>query len=238
MMSNGIPILRSGNARQSQRISILWTGHSVHGRIELEDGGVTEIVEEMPHVLPECDIESWAETLILVDESDREVGHASRARCHEGSGLLHRAFSLFIFNDRGELLVQQRSAAKRLWPLYWSNSCCSHPRRAEQTDGAAHRRLFEELGLKCPLHFLFKFKYQAQFDGTGAEHELCSVYIGRSAAPVHADLGEVAAWRWVAPDTLDEQMRLASARFTPWFTLEWQRIRREHQSAVGALQGR
>src|SRR5579872_2001083 len=88
-----------------------------------------------------------SEALILVDEADREVGHLSKAKCHDGQGVLHRAFSLLIFNDAGELLLQQRSAAKRLWPLYWSNSCCSHPRRAESMDSAIHRRLYEELGL-------------------------------------------------------------------------------------------
>src|SRR6516225_4607621 len=72
-----------------------------------------------------------SEQLILVDEADREIGYMDRARCHAGRGTLHRAFSLLIFNGNGELLLQQRSRTKRLWPLYWSNSCCSHPRRAE-----------------------------------------------------------------------------------------------------------
>ena len=108
------------------------------------------------------------EPLILVDDADHEIGHLDRANCHAGSGVLHRAFSLFIFNGNGELLLQQRAPGKRLWPLYWSNSCCSHPRRAESMDTAIHRRLHEELGLACPLHFLFKFQYQAQFDPLAA----------------------------------------------------------------------
>jgi isopentenyl-diphosphate delta-isomerase type 1 len=120
-----------------------------------------------------------SESLILVDEADREVGHLSKAECHHGRGVLHRAFSLLIFNGDGELLLQQRAASKRLWPLYWSNSCCSHPRRAESMETAIHRRLREELGVRCPLQFLFKFQYQAQFDAAGAEQELCSVFIGR-----------------------------------------------------------
>ncbi len=188
-------------------------------------------------MLLEHDSLAGPDALILVDEADREVGHASRTRCHEGAGLLHRAFSLFIFNDRDELLVQQRSAAKRLWPLYWSNSCCSHPRRGEAMEQAVHRRLYEELGVKCLLHFLFKFQYQAQFDGAGAEHEVCSVFIGRSSAPVRANRDEIAAWRWVSPEALDEQMRgVGSQSFTPWFTLEWERIRRDHRAALQALQ--
>ena len=129
------------------------------------------------------------EALILVDEADRSLGHLSKALCHKGRGVLHRAFSLLIFNDRGELLLQQRAANKRLWPLYWSNSCCSHPRRAESMEAATRRRLLEELGLSCDLQFLFKFRYQAQFDATGAENELCSVFIGRCDQPAPGQSG-------------------------------------------------
>jgi isopentenyl-diphosphate Delta-isomerase len=183
------------------------------------------------------DSSSEAESLILVDEADREVGHMSKARCHDGRGILHRAFSLLIFNESGELLLQRRSASKRLWPHYWSNSCCSHPRRSESMEAAIHRRLYEELGLRCPLHFLFKFQYQAQFDNVGSEHELCSVFIGRSAGQVRVDHNEVSDWRWVSPQGLAEEMRGAGAeRFTPWFTLEWDRIWREHRPALRALQ--
>ena len=81
-----------------------------------------------------------SDALILVDEADRGVGYLSKVRCHEGAGILHRAFSLPIFNGQGELLIQQRSAAKRLWPLFWSNSCCSHPRSAETMDAAIQRQ--------------------------------------------------------------------------------------------------
>ena len=178
-----------------------------------------------------------SEPLILVDDADREIGYLDRANCHAGGGVLHRAFSLLIFNGNGELLLQQRSARKRLWPLYWSNSCCSHPRRAESMETAIHRRLKQELGLACPLHFLFKFRYQAQFDAAGAEHELCSVYIGRSSDQVRVDQAEVHAWRWIDTAALQAQMQGAEATtFTPWFRLEWRRVWQEHRSAVLALQ--
>jgi isopentenyl-diphosphate Delta-isomerase len=177
-----------------------------------------------------------SEPLILVDEADREIGHLDRARCHAGSGALHRAFSLFIFNESGELLLQQRAASKRLWPLYWSNSCCSHPRRSESMESAVHRRLNEELGLSCPLHFLFKFQYQAQYDAAGAERELCSVFIGRCSGQVRVNPAEIHDWRWTSPAVLlDEMAGPGAAGFTPWFRLEWQRVWSEHRGAVLAL---
>ena len=184
-----------------------------------------------------ADISADSESLILVDESDHEVGHLSKELCHAGRGVLHRAFSLLIFNEAGELLIQRRSPHKRLWPLHWSNSCCSHPRRAETMEAAIHRRLHQELGLNCPLHFLFKFRYQAQFDSAGAEHELCSVFIGRSNGRVRIDHNEISDWRWVSPERLAQEMRGAGAqRFTPWFTMEWERIWRDHRPALQALQ--
>ncbi|MBS0416872.1 MAG: isopentenyl-diphosphate Delta-isomerase [Proteobacteria bacterium] len=177
-----------------------------------------------------------SESLILVDEADREVGHLDKARCHQGRGVLHRAFSLLIFNDAGELLLQQRSAAKRLWPLYWSNSCCSHPRRAESMEAATQRRLYEELGLRCPLEFLFKFQYQAQFDAAGAEQELCSVFVGRTSDPVRIDPHEIRAWRWISPENLQAELAGGAAdRFTPWFVMEWERILRDHRGVLERL---
>jgi isopentenyl-diphosphate Delta-isomerase len=184
-----------------------------------------------------ADIAPETESLILVDEADREVGHLDKAQCHRGSGVLHRAFSLLIFNDLGELLLQQRAASKPLWPLYWSNSCCSHPRRAETMETAIHRRLYEELGLRCPLHFLFKFQYQAQFDAAGAEQELCSVFIGRASGPVRINPDEILAWRWISPQNLQAELASADAgRFTPWFVIEWERIWRDHRDALLSLQ--
>ncbi len=180
--------------------------------------------------------EADCESLILVDEADRQVGHLSKVQCHEGRGVLHRAFSLLIFNAAGELLLQQRAASKRLWPLYWSNSCCSHPRLNETMEAATQRRLYEELGLRCPLRFLYKFQYQAQFDAGGAEQELCSVFIGRGQEPVRIDRNEILAWRWVSPQALDAEIASGGDEcFTPWFLLEWARVSRDHRNALRDL---
>ncbi|MBA3562990.1 MAG: isopentenyl-diphosphate Delta-isomerase [Gammaproteobacteria bacterium] len=177
-------------------------------------------------------VSSDAEQLILVDDEDREIGHDSKADCHDGQGVLHRAFSLFVFNDAGELLLQKRSASKRLWPLYWSNSCCSHPRRGEGMKEAIHRRLEQELGLESDLEFLYKFKYQARYGELGAEHELCWVYAGHARGPVRVNANEVAEWRYVRPAQLDIEIARRAEWFTPWLKLEWERIRREFAGSI------
>ncbi|HEY6892980.1 MAG TPA: isopentenyl-diphosphate Delta-isomerase [Rhodanobacteraceae bacterium] len=165
------------------------------------------------------------DTLVLVDLDDRAVGTASKIEAHRGRGLLHRAFSIFIFDDRGRVLLQQRAAGKPLWPHYWSNACCSHPRVGEEMSVAVQRRLGEELGLRCAMEFLFKFHYQAQYDAMRAENELCSVFAGRSNAWPAFNRSEIGAIRYVAPDALDEEVSRRPDAFTPWFKIEWQRMR-------------
>jgi isopentenyl-diphosphate delta-isomerase len=171
-------------------------------------------------------VSSDDEPLILVDLHDREIGFLTKADAHRGSGSLHRAFSLFVFNSAGELLVQQRANGKRLWPGYWSNSCCSHPRRGETMHRAIHRRLQEELALRAELTFLFKFFYHAQYDRRGAEYEMCWVYAGYSAERPQPNANEIAAWRYLRPRALQTEIAAAPEKFTPWFKLEWARILR------------
>lgn len=175
------------------------------------------------------------EPLILVDADDNEIGFLDKAAAHVGAGTLHRAFSLFVFNHAGELLLQQRADGKRLWGGYWSNTCCSHPRRGESMDSAIHRRLSEELGIDCPLRFLFKFQYQAQFDADGAEHELCWVYAGRSGDTPRINPNEIAATRSIRAEALDAEMAAHPEMFTPWFKIEWARIQRDHAEDLAAL---
>ncbi len=169
------------------------------------------------------------ESLILVDAEDREIGFLDKAAAHDGDGILHRAFSLFVFNPQGELLLQQRAADKRLWPGFWANTCCSHPRRGERIEEAISRRLQEELGMSCSFEFLFKFQYQARFGEAGSEHELCHVFAGRSDQEPDVNVEEISAVRWISPAALDAEMEQRPEHFTPWLKIEWQRLREAHE---------
>ncbi len=182
-------------------------------------------------------VSNASEQLILVDDHDREVGFQAKTDCHTGKGVLHRAFSIFVFNSRQELLLQQRSLSKMLWPGYWSNTCCSHPRRGESMATAVTRRLSQELGFTCPLEYLYKFKYHAQFGGVGAEHELCSVYFGRYDGAVDANVTEIAAWRFVGVEALEAELEAAPQTFTPWFRMEWVHIRANYLDGMLASTG-
>ena len=164
------------------------------------------------------------ELLILVDTDDQETGSLGKVECHDGDGILHRAFSVFLFNDRGELLLQQRSADKRLWPMYWTNTCCSHPRQGEAMQVATERRLQQELNTASTLEFIYKFEYQARFGDLGSENELCWVHLGRIEREATANDAEVAALRFVSADELRGEIDAQPERLTPWFKMEWQRL--------------
>ena len=179
-------------------------------------------------------VSSESEELILVDKDDREQGYLSKASCHDGDGLLHRAFSAFLFNAAGELLLQQRAESKRLWPGYWSNSCCSHPRRGESMDTATGRRLSEELNLEADLRFVYKFQYQAQYGQLGSEHELCHVFLGQIDDDVHPNSEEIAAIRFIGAEKLEAELSQHPERFTPWFKLEWDALTGEHADLLDA----
>ncbi|HPW54671.1 MAG: isopentenyl-diphosphate Delta-isomerase [Thermoanaerobaculaceae bacterium] len=165
------------------------------------------------------------ESLILVDELDREIGFASKQRCHEGEGLLHRAFSVFLFDADGRVLLQQRAKNKPLWPGFWANSCCSHPRRGETVEEAAQRRVTEELGVRAELEVLFTFTYHARYRELGSERELCWVLAGRLSGDLGPNPNEVAAWRLVTPSELDSELADRPELYSPWLHLEWPRIR-------------
>lgn len=177
-------------------------------------------------------VSSEREALILVDAADHVVGYRDKSGCHDGDGVLHRAFSLFIFNSAGQLLIQQRASGKRLWPDFWSNSCCSHPRRDESMDFAVQRRLEQELGMHCELNYAYKFEYSAKFRDLGTEHELCSVFIGHTTDEPVINTTEIRDWRWIDATELSQVLIDRADTFTPWLTLEWQRLKQDFKALL------
>ncbi len=178
-------------------------------------------------------VSSESEDLILVDADDNETGFLSKAQAHDGQGTLHRAFSVFLFNEEGVLLLQQRAATKRLWPGYWSNSCCSHPRRGESMPTATRRRLRDELNVGAELEYVYKFSYQAEFGEIGSEHELCHVYLGRISGDVQANDHEIESVRFVSVADLETEIAAIPDQFTPWFLMEWQTLRQIYGEELG-----
>jgi len=164
------------------------------------------------------------EELILVDSEDREIGQAEKTSVHLGSGRLHRAFSVFIFDDQERLLIQQRAQDKMLWPSFWSNSCCSHPRPGEDVVSAAQRRLQEELGFSCQLEHLGSFIYSAQFNDIGAENELCHVLMSRYNGAVKPDPKEIQDIQWLTLDEIKKMVAQDSSKWTPWFLMELEKF--------------
>ncbi|MES1924635.1 isopentenyl-diphosphate Delta-isomerase [Salinisphaera sp. T31B1] len=172
------------------------------------------------------------EPLILVDSDDNVLGYKPKAEAHLGEGVLHRAFSIFLFDDDDNIWLQQRAPGKQLWGGFWSNSCCSHPRRGETVDAAAKRRLHEELGVDAELTFLYRFEYHARFGDIGSEHELCSVYVGRTSASLSVNPNEISACQTMSAERLDAELADNPAAYTPWLKLEWPRIRSHHWATV------
>lgn len=179
-------------------------------------------------------VSSENELLILVDDDDNNIGYLSKALCHDGEGTLHRAFSVFLFNQNGELLLQQRSSDKRLWPEFWSNSCCSHPRKGESLEVATARRLQDELNVDAELEFVFKFTYHAQFADKGSENELCWVYLGRLNDDARGNSTEIEALRYISAEMLEKEFEDRPEVFTPWFKLEWQQLKESHSETLSS----
>lgn len=164
------------------------------------------------------------EQVILVNASDEEIGVGEKLPVHL-DGLLHRAFSIFVFNEAGQLMLQQRSPGKYHSGGLWSNTCCGHPRPRESVEVAAARRLKEEMGFSCELERIFGFVYKARLDGL-YEHEYDHVFVGRfEAAPV-LNPKEASDWCWAEAEPLIQKVRNHPERYTVWFRLTLERVLR------------
>ena len=167
-------------------------------------------------------------SVICVDENDKEIGVMPKMEAHE-KAVLHRAFSVFIFNSDRLLLMQQRASRKYHSALLWANTCCSHPVPGETTEGAAKRRLREEMGMEAELRYLFKFQYKAPFDNGLTEHEIDHVFLGRSDALPQINKAEVESYAYISIDELKKQMEEAPERFTIWFRIIFRRLIKEYK---------
>ena len=158
------------------------------------------------------------EQVILVNEHDIPIGLMEKLEAHQ-KALLHRAFSVFILNDKGEIMLQQRAASKYHSPNLWTNTCCSHPRQDETTIEAGKRRLREEMGFVTELTDILSFIYKAPFDNGLTEHELDHILIGYYNAPPTINPEEVADWRWELPEKIKEDIAKHPHRYTEWFKI-------------------
>lgn len=158
------------------------------------------------------------EFVVLVDKDDNSIGIMEKMEAHE-KAVLHRAFSVFIFNTNGELLLQQRAAHKYHSPLLWTNTVCSHPRENETTEEAAHRRIVEEMGMDCEFEEAFSFLYKADVGQGLIEHEYDHVYIGLSNSKPDINTDEVCAWKHVNLQWLETDVVDNPSEYTEWFKI-------------------
>ena len=162
------------------------------------------------------------EQVILVNENDEQLGLMPKMEAHE-KALLHRAFSVFTFNDKGELLLQQRAATKYHSPLLWTNTCCSHQRDGESNIEAGMRRLQEEMGFVCDLKEVFSFVYKAPFDNGLTEHEFDHVMVGTYNINPVINKEEVENFKWMTVDDVKTDMENYPENYTAWFRIIFDR---------------
>jgi isopentenyl-diphosphate Delta-isomerase len=158
------------------------------------------------------------EYVILVDELDNELGLMEKMEAHE-KAVLHRAFSVFLFDQSGNMLLQKRAHTKYHSPGLWTNACCSHPRANETNEAAAHRRLAEEMGIDCSLRHSFSFIYKAAFDNGLTEHELDHVFVGEYEGAILPNPDEVAEYEYVSMNVLLQAIQNHPEQYTAWFKI-------------------
>ena len=163
------------------------------------------------------------ELVILVDEFDNETGLMEKMEAHE-KAMLHRAFSVFIFNKDGDMLLQQRALTKYHSGGLWTNACCSHPRSGETTLHAATRRLQEEMGFSTTLEKVFDFIYKAGFDNGLTEYEFDHVFVGRYDGPVQVNEAEVQAYQYRSMKSIHADLMAEKHHYTAWFTIAFPKV--------------
>ena len=164
------------------------------------------------------------EEIILVDEKDNETGSMEKLKAHENGGTLHRAFSIFVFNSGGKMLVQKRAAGKYHCAGLWTNTCCSHQNPGETLEEAVHRKLKQEMGFDTELREILKFIYRAEFDNGLTEHELDHVFVGIHDGEVSPVPEEAEDYKWADVKQLREDVSRNPEKYTPWFKIVLDRV--------------
>ena len=159
------------------------------------------------------------EKVILVDKQDNEIGTEEKMKAHSNGGQLHRAISVFLFNDKGETLLQQRASTKYHSKAKWANTCCSHPRPGEANEAAAERRLVEEMGIKAKLEERFVFPYHAEVGSGLTEQEYDHIFFGRYNGEPKPNKDEVQGWRWVSVKEFSRWVKERPEDFAAWVVL-------------------
>ena len=167
------------------------------------------------------------EHVVLVNENDEVVGSCEKLKAHE-LGELHRAFSVFVFNNKNELMLQRRALDKYHSAGLWTNTCCSHQRPNETTLDAAHRRLAEEMGFDCELHEKFHFIYRAELENNLIEHELDHVLFGYFDGEPKLNPIEAAEWKWIHLDNLKLEIEQSPESYTAWLKLIVPQLEKHH----------
>ena len=170
--------------------------------------------------------------VILVNQHDEQTGTMEKMEAHR-KGILHRAFSIFIFNNKGEMLLQQRASDKYHNGDLWTNACCSHPNPGEEISTAAIRRLDEEMGFTTSLEKVFDFTYHATFDNGLTEHEFDHVFVGTYDGEIKINKGEVKDFCYRAMDEIKSSMQSHPQKFTAWFKIAFPKIE-EYATALKA----
>ena len=163
------------------------------------------------------------EEIILVDKNDREIGTGEKMKVHQ-DGKLHRAFSIFIFNSKNEMLLQKRSKAKYHCGGLWTNTCCSHPRKGELLEEATHRILREEMGFDCELKEVGDFIYKAKFNNGLTEHEYDHVFTGKFDGAPNLNPEEADDYKWIDLEKLKNEIKKNSNDFTVWFKIALEKV--------------
>ncbi len=163
------------------------------------------------------------ELVVLVNENDEQTGTMEKMEAHREPHL-HRAFSVFLFNSQGKMLLQQRAHKKYHSGGLWTNTCCSHPRPGEATLDAANRRLQEEMGISAGIHHAFSFTYQAEFDNGLVEHEFDHVFVGQFDGAIEPNEAEVAAYCYKSTEEIKNDLLLKPQFYTPWFRIAFPKL--------------